>query len=118
MAQHFPVVQPPGASSVPTFEGGTDSADLWLMQLKSYFHLAPNQDSDAKKICFASTRMTDQALMWYRSWLEDVEPEDLESTFAELHSITHFPSHCLLLHDLLLLLNLEAVHALLEARRH
>jgi hypothetical protein len=53
------------------------------MQLKSYFHLAPNLDSDAKKICFASTRMTDQALMWYRSWLEDVEPEDLESTFAE-----------------------------------
>ena len=80
MAQHFPVVQPPGASSVPTFGGGTDSADLWLMQLKSYFHLAPNLDSDAKKICFASTRMTDQALMWYRSWLEDVEPEDLEST--------------------------------------
>ena len=64
MAQHFPVVQPPGASSVPTFGGGTDSADLWLMQLKSYFHLAPNLDSDAKKICFASTRMTDQALMW------------------------------------------------------
>jgi len=83
MAQHFPVVQPSGASSVPTFGGGTDSADLWLMQLKSYFHLAPNLDSDAKKICFASTRMTDQALMWYRSWLEDVEPEDLESTFAE-----------------------------------
>jgi hypothetical protein len=82
MAQHFPA-QPPGVSSVPTFGGGTDSADLWLMQLKSYFHLAPNLDSNAKKICFASTRMTDQALMWYQSWLGDVEPGDLQSTFDE-----------------------------------
>ena len=44
--------QPPGVSSVPTFVGGTNSADLWLMQLKSYFHLAPNLDSNAKKIFF------------------------------------------------------------------
>ena len=53
------------------------------MQLKSYFHLAPNLHSDDKKICFASTRMTGQALMWYQSWLGDVEPGNLQSTFAE-----------------------------------
>jgi hypothetical protein len=91
MAQHFPA-QPRGVFSVPNFGGGTDSADLWLMQLKSYFLFAPNLDSNAKKICFAATRMNGQALMWFQTWLGDVEPENLQSTFAEFSDelLEHF----------------------------
>ena len=82
MAQQ-PLPQLSGVSSVPSFGGGSDSADLWLVQLRSYFLFAPNLDSNAKKICFAATRMNGQALMWFQTWLGDVEPENLQSTFDE-----------------------------------
>jgi hypothetical protein len=64
-----PPLQLSGVSCVPTFGGGSDSADLWLVQLWSYFLFAPNLDSNAKKIFFAATRMYSQALMWFQTWL-------------------------------------------------
>ena len=91
MAQQ-PPPQLSGVSSVPSFGGGSESADLWLVQLRSYFLFAPNLDSNAKKICFAATRMNGQALMWFQTWLGDVEPENLQSTFAEFSDelLEHF----------------------------
>ena len=91
MAQQ-PLPQLSGVSSVPSFGGGSESADLWLVQLRSYFLFAPNLDSNAKKICFAATRMNGQALMWFQTWLGDVEPENLQSTFAEFSDelLEHF----------------------------
>ncbi len=47
------------------------------------FFFAPNLDSNAKKICFAATRMNSQALTWFQTWLGGVEPADLVSTFDE-----------------------------------
>jgi hypothetical protein len=49
MAQQ-PSLQLSGVSSVPFFGGGSDSADLWLAQLRSYFLFALNLDSKAKNI--------------------------------------------------------------------
>ena len=91
MAQQ-PLPQLSGVSSVPSFGGGSESADLWLVQLRSYFLFAPNLDSNAKKIFFAATRMNGQALMWFQTWLGDVEPENLQSTFAEFSDelLEHF----------------------------
>ena len=82
MAQQ-PPLQLSRVSSVSSFGGGSDSADLWIVQLRSYFLFAPNLDSNAKKICFAATRMNSQALMWFPFWLGDVAPADLQSTFDE-----------------------------------
>ena len=91
MAQQ-PLPQLSGVSSVPSFGGGSESADLWLVQLRSYFLFAPNLDSNAKKICFAATRMNGQALMWFQTWLGGVAPENLQSTFAEFSDelLEHF----------------------------
>jgi hypothetical protein len=92
MAQQ-PPLQLSGVSFVPTFGGGSDSADLWLVQLRSYFPFAPNLDSNAKKICFAATRMYSQALMWFQTWLGGVAPADLQSTFDKFADelLEHFP---------------------------
>jgi hypothetical protein len=76
MAQQTPL-QFSGVSSVPSFDGGSDSADLWLVQLRSYFLFVPNLDSNAKKICFAATRMNSQVLMRIQTWLGGVEPANL-----------------------------------------
>jgi hypothetical protein len=82
MAQQ-PPLQLSGVSSVPSIGGGSDSADLWLLQLRSYFLFAPNLDSNAKKICFAATCMYSQTLMWFQTWLGDVALDDLQRTFDE-----------------------------------
>jgi hypothetical protein len=81
-------------SSVPSFGGGSDSADLWLVQLRCYFLFAPNLDSNAKKICFVVTRMYSQALMWFQSWLGGVALDDLQSTFDEFADELLEPFFC------------------------